>query len=174
MFPFSTAIPRHGPRAYGIGDTELGVKYRFLQEQDDFPMAGVFPMLEIPTGDADRGLGNGRAWVKLPLWLQKNWGPEDHPWTTYGGGGYTCNTAPGQRNYPFAGWALQKELGDILTLAGEIFAQGRTADDGGAFVIVNAGGSCRLADNLSLLFSAGHSIAGASHLIGYLGLYQTW
>ena len=174
VFPFLAAIPRNGPRAYGIGDTEFGIKYRFLQESDDCPMAGVFPMLEIPAGDADRGLGNGRAWVKLPLWLQKSWGPEDHPWTTYGGGGYACNTAPGQRNYPFAGWLLQKELGEVLTLGGELFAQGRTSDNGDACVIANAGGSCRLAESLDLLFSAGHSIAGANHLIAYAGLYRTW
>ena len=174
VFPFAAAIPRNGPHSYGIGDTELGVKYRFLQESDDFPMAGIFPMLEIPTGDADRGLGNGRAWAKLPLWLQKSWGPEDRQWTTYGGGGFACNTAPGQRNYPFAGWLLQKELGETLTLGAELFLQGRDADNGHASAIANAGGSCRLAENLDLLFSAGHSVAGERHWIGYAGLYRTW
>ena len=174
VFPFTAALPRTGSRAYGAGDTELGVKYRFLQEGDACPMAGIFPMLELPTGDEDRGLGNGRAWVKLPLWLQKSWGPEGRQWATYGGGGYACNTAPGQRNYPFAGWLLQKELGEVLTLGGELFVQGRDAGNEGAFAIANAGGSCRLAENLSLLFSVGHTIAGARHLIGYAGLYRTW
>ena len=174
VVPFQTAMPRGGPRAYGIGDTELGVKYRFLQEHGACPMAGLFPMLELPTGDADRGLGNGRAWAKLPLWLQKSWGAEDHRWTTYGGGGFACNTAAGQRDYPFAGWLLQKELGGVLTLGGELFAQGRAAGDGRAFMIANAGGACRLAENLSLLFSAGRAIAAEKHLIGYAGLYGTW
>lgn len=174
VFPLQASFPRHGASSYGAGDTELGVKYRFLQEHDAYPMAGVFPLLELPSGDADRGLGNGRAWVKLPLWLQKSWGPEDHPWTTYGGGGFACNNAPGQRDYPFAGWLLQKELDSTLTLAGELFAQGRNADNGHAFLIANAGGSCRLAENTSLLFSAGHSLAGENHLIAYAGLYQTW
>ena len=174
VFPFLAAISKSGPRAYGVGDTELGVKYRFLQEHAAVPMAGIFPMLEVPTGNADRGLGNGRMWAKLPLWLQKSWGREDHRWTTYGGGGFAFNTAPGRRNYTFVGWLLQKELGGILTLGGEVFAQGRDADDGRAFVIANAGGSCRLAENLSLLFSAGHTIVGERHLVGYAGLYRTW
>jgi len=174
IFPMQFAAPRNGPRAYGIGDTEFGVKYRFLQESAALPMAGVFPLLETPTGAADRDLGNGRAWVKLPLWLQKSWGPEDRPWTTYGGCGYACNRAPGQRNYPFGGWLLQKQLNETLSLAGELFVQGRNADTSGGFIIANAGGSCLLAENLSLLFSVGHSLAGDNHLIGYLGLYRTW
>ena len=174
VFPFTAAIPREGPRAYGAGDTEFGIKYRFLQESDDCPMAGVFPMLEIPTGDHDRGLGNGRTWVRLPLWLQKSWGPEGRQWTTYGGGGYACNPTPGQRNYPFAGWLLQKELGGVLTLGGELFVQGRSADNGQATWIANAGGSCRLVQGLDILFTLGHSLAGERHLIGYAGLYRTW
>jgi hypothetical protein len=54
------------PRAYGLGDIEFGVKYHFIQETDNWPMVRIFPMIEIPTGDADRGLGNGRAWWRLP------------------------------------------------------------------------------------------------------------
>ncbi len=70
--PMAFASPTDAPRVYGVGDIEFGVKYRFIQETDHLPMVGVFPMLEIPTGDSDRGLGNGQAWWRLPLWLQKS------------------------------------------------------------------------------------------------------
>jgi hypothetical protein len=42
---------------YGYGDTELGVKYRFIPEDENGwrPMVGIFPLLEVPTGNADRG-----------------------------------------------------------------------------------------------------------------------
>ncbi len=132
-------------------------------------MVGIFPMLEIPSGDADRGLGNGRAWWKLPLWLQKSWGP----WTTYGGGGYAINSAPHQRNYWFGGWLLQRDFGEKLTLGGEIFAQGKSSDDMRSFVAFNLGGYFKITPNFQLLLSGGHTLAGGSHTIGYLGLYWT-
>ena len=40
-------------------------------------------MAYVEVLEDERGLGNGRAWCKIPLWIQKSWGP----WTTYGGGG---------------------------------------------------------------------------------------
>jgi hypothetical protein len=86
------------PAASGLGDIEIGVKYRFVHENDTRPQIGSFPMAELPGGDAGRGLGNGRTWFRLPIWLQKSWGP----WTTYGGVGAALNSAPGQRNYPFS------------------------------------------------------------------------
>ena len=174
LFPFLDSLPDGGRAAYGGSDTELGVKYRFLQETDKTPMAGIFPLLEAPTGNADRGLGNGRTWAKFPLWLQKSWGEEDRQWTTFGGAGYTLNTASGQRGYPFAGWALQKQLTEKLMLGGEIYTQGRTQDGGRATVIANLGGQYNFTKNFSLLFSVGHSFAGERHLIGYLALYWTW
>ena len=51
--------PRGGPTLYGPGDLELGVKYRFIQEGEYSPMVGTFPILHLPTGNQNRGLGNG-------------------------------------------------------------------------------------------------------------------
>ncbi len=68
VFPFTAFASDDGPDAYGGGDMELGLKYRFIQEKDNVPQVGIFPMLEISTGDADRGLGNGKTWAKFPVW----------------------------------------------------------------------------------------------------------
>jgi hypothetical protein len=174
VVPFALADPLEGPTTYGIGDAEIGLKFRFLQESSTRPMIGVFPMLEVSTGDAERGLGNGETWVKLPLWIQKSWGEEGREWTTYGGGGYALNNAAGQRDCPFGGWLLQKALGSTLTLGGELFAQGRSTDDGRAWLIADFGGYYSFSDDFSLLFTVGHTITGERHLIGYLGLYWTW
>ena len=64
----------------GLGDMEIGLKYRFIQEGKHRPMVGIFPMVEAATGDASRGLGNGSSWYHLPVWLQKSWGS----WSSYG------------------------------------------------------------------------------------------
>jgi hypothetical protein len=158
------------PTVSGLGDLELGVKYRFVHETNGWPQIAVFPMVELPTGDASRGLGNGRAWFRLPLWIQKSFGP----WTTYGGGGAVINPAPGQRDYPFGGWMVQRAFGERLSLGGEIFAQGAAADGDKGFAALNFGGSYNLNEHFSLLFSAGRSVAGDRHTLWYFGFYSTW
>ncbi|MCG6537817.1 MAG: hypothetical protein L7F78_24640, partial [Syntrophales bacterium LBB04] len=57
--PFEHIKPEGAHSHYGYGDTELGVKFRFIQETDSRPQVGVFPILELPTGDQDKGLGSG-------------------------------------------------------------------------------------------------------------------
>ena len=87
---------------FGPGDPEVSVKYRLLtaEPDDSWPQIGIFPMLEVPTGNAERNLGTGSTHAFLPLWLQKDFGK----WTTYGGGGYWINPGPGNKNYWFVGW----------------------------------------------------------------------
>jgi hypothetical protein len=127
-------------------------------------------MIESPTGDAGRGLGNGRTWARLPVWLQWDLGP----WTTYGGGGYAINTAPGQRSNFFGGWLLQREITKQLILGGEIFAHGPDHDGGRTTVLYNLGGFYKFTEDFQLLFTVGHGLAGDPHLIAYVGLYWTW
>ena len=55
----------------------------------------------------------------IPIWLQKDFGD----WTTYGGGGYWINPGPGNRNYWFAGWLLQRQVTKQLALGAEVFHQ---------------------------------------------------
>jgi hypothetical protein len=170
VVPMTTVGGGGAPTRSGLGDTEFGIKYRFVHETNGWPQIGVFPMVELPTGDADRGLGNGRTWFRLPLLVQKSWGP----WTTYGDGGAALNSAPGQRDYPFGGWLLQRDFGKHLTLGGEIFAQGRDTDNDKGFAALNFGVLYKFTDQFNLLFSAGHSIAGDQHTFWYFGLYWTW
>lgn len=170
VVPWAWEQPSGGSRRSGWGDVELGLKYRFLQETEDRPQMGIFPMVELPTGNASRGLGNGQARFTIPLWIQKSWGP----WTTYGGGGWAINHAPGQRDHAFGGWLLQRDLSKRLTLGGELFAKGADVQNGRGFAIANVGGFVNLTPGFSLLFSAGYTIRGERHTVAYLGLYWTW
>jgi hypothetical protein len=174
VVPLAAALPPGGPDTFGMGDTELGIKYRFVHETKHRPEIGTFPFVELPTGSPRAGLGNGRTWYRLPIWIQKS---EGH-WTTYGGGGEVLNSEPGMRDYPFGGWLLQRDIGRKLTLGGEIFAHGpegvaalstrssTLADFGGYYYFRNPG--------FQLLFALGHSVAGQPETIAYLGLYWTW
>jgi hypothetical protein len=174
MVLFANMYPGAGGASqHGLGDVEVGIKYRFIHEADTHPQVGIFPMLELPTGDANRGLGNGRSWWTLPVWAQKSWGD----WTTYGGGGRAFNSAPGMRNYSFGGWLLQRNVTDKLVLGGELFAQGASSDEGQHSTFMNLGGyynGIEPCGGCSVLFRVGHSVAGEKHTTGYLGLYWTW
>jgi hypothetical protein len=170
IVPMTTTGGRGAPTETGLGDIELGIKYRFVHETNGWPQIGIFPFAELPSGDSSRGLGNGRTWFQLPLWLQKSWAP----WTTYGGGGAMLNSAPGQRDHPYGGWLLQRDFGKRLTLGGEVFAEGRDTDHDKGFAAVNFGGSYNVTEHFSLLFSAGHSFAGDEHFLWYFAFYETW
>lgn len=155
--------------ASGFGDTEIGVKYRFLDETDSIPELGIFPMAELATGSAARGLGNGQTWYRLPIWAQKSLGP----WTIDAGGGLQLNSAPGERNQGFAGVLLQRDLGKYLTLGAEIFQQPGDPAFGRSATLANAGGYLKFTENFNLLFSVGRSLSSERYTIWYLGLYWT-
>ena len=164
-----------GPSAVGLGDIELGVKYRFIQETKRRPMVGTFTMFEIPSGNASKGLGIGRTWYKVPLWVQKSFGP----WTTYGGGGATIFThTMGYRSFPYAGWLLQRDIGKKLTLGTEVFyhaAEGLATPQTRAAALLDIGGYYKFRDpGFQLLFCYGHTIAGQTENYAYVGLYWTW
>jgi hypothetical protein len=164
-----------GPRAFGIGDIEMGIKYRFVQETKHRPMVGTFVMFELPSGNAQRGLGVGKTWYKLPLWVQKSFGP----WTTYGGGGETViRGVPGYRDYPFAGWLVQRDLGKKWTLGTEVFyhgPQGLATAQTRPATLLDIGGYYKFRDpGFQLLFCYGHTAVGQKETYAYLGLYWTW
>ena len=160
--PAAFDIPSGGPNQFGHGDTELGFKYRFIEQDKNgsWPSIGTFPLLELPSGDQSRGLGAGHVRAFLPLWVQKDFGD----WTTYGGSGYWINQDDhyGDKNYWFFGWLLQKKITERLTLGGEIFHQ--TADnvdhlDQTGFTL---GGQFDFDEHNHLLFSAGKGFQNAS------------
>jgi hypothetical protein len=154
VIPGTASVPAQGPAAFGMGDTEVGVKYRFIHETAHRP--------------------DGSTWYRLPLWVQKSFGP----WTSYGGAGEVLNRALDTNNYTFGGWLLQRDIGKRWTLGGEVFAHGAEgaatlsthastlADFGGYYYIHKPG--------FQVLFMAGHSVAGQAETVAYLGLYWTW
>jgi hypothetical protein len=159
----------------GAGDLELGAKYRLItpDEDDWYPQVGVFPLVEVPTGNAARGLGAGKMRTYLPVWLQKDFGN----WTTYGGGGYWINPGLGNRNYWFAGWLVQYQFTTSLALGTEVFHQTADAIGGGDTTGFNIGGIYDFSERYHLLFSGGRGLqnaALANQLSWYLAIQSTF
>lgn len=183
ILPFGAIMPSNnpiyapagtGPSAFGLTDAELGLKWGFIKQTEHRPQIGTFTMLELPTGNSDKGLGVGRAWYKLPLWIEKEFGP----WSLVGGAGYTLIHQTQFRGYPYCGFLVKRELGKKLELSIESFSHARegfaTAQTQ-ASSMIDAGGYYHFkSPGLQLLFAYGHSIAGQTENYGYLGLYKTW
>ena len=168
--PLAYNRPQGGPNSYGFGDLELGVKYRFVQEGEKIPMIGIFPLIELPTGNHNKGLGNGDPQLFLPIWFQKSWGP----WQSYGGGGYWLNGGSGNKNYWFAGWQVQREITKWFTLGAEIFYTTPTTEGGEHQVGYNLGGILDFTENHHLIFSGGTDIRGPNLSRYYIAYLLTW
>ena len=84
----------------------------------------------------------------------------------------------GYRNFPFAGWLLQRDIGKRWTLGSEMLYHGPewigTAQPRPA-TLVDAGGYYKFRDpGFQLLFCYGHTAIGQAENYAYLGLYWTW
>jgi hypothetical protein len=184
VLPWGTAAPLNnpvyapsgvGPTEFGLADMELGAKIAFIKEGKHMPQIGSFTMFEMPTGNYDRGLGIGKVWYKLPIWLQKNVGK----WTFDGGGGYEVVPQTGFRNFAYTGWLVKKALSKRLELGAEVFAhgaEGPAAPQTEASTMVDVGGYYHFKHHPGeqFLFCYGHTVAGQTENYAYIGMYWTW
>jgi hypothetical protein len=169
--PLAYDAPASGPRHYGYGDTELGVKLRFIEESDRRPQVGIFPLLEIPTGSQRNGLGSGHVQAFLPVWLQKSFGDN---WTVYGGGGYEINPGAGNRNWGLGGAVLQRQITDNVALGAEVYHRTAMEAGGRGDTAFNIGTVIDFTEHQHLLFSAGRSIDGPTDFQAYLAWLFTF
>jgi hypothetical protein len=156
--PFAYSKPRGEKMVWGYGDTEFGVKYRFIQEGTIIPQVGTFPLVEFPSGDQKRGLGESHIRAFFPIWVQKGFGP----WTVYGGGGYWYNPGPDNRNYWQSGLVLMRELSKTISIGVEGYDfTGRQKGDKNQ-VGVNIGAVVNITEDHHILLSVGRDITGTN------------
>ncbi len=183
ILPFGAVVPSNnpayapsgtGPSAFGLTDMELGIKYGFIKQTRRRPQIGSFPMFEIPTGSYSRGLGVGKVWYKLPIWVEKEFGA----WSLVGGLGYAVVPQHQYQNYLYGGFLLKREISKKLELSAEVFSharEGLATPQTEASTLIDAGGYYHFKQpGLQLLFAYGHSVAGQTENYAYLGLYKTW
>ena len=165
-FPIKIVHEDGDGTAAGAGDLLLGVKWRFLNNEDSHFQLGTYPQLLLPTGDRARGLGQGRPAFVLPFLAQKSW----DKWTLCGNVGYWWQTAADQRNYFYAGALFEHEISERLTLGAELFGNSPKERGGRSDVAFNVGGIWKLNEHVNLLFTGGRDIVGDTHAMAYIGL----
>jgi hypothetical protein len=119
--------PNPGPGGIGVvwAPLGLGVKYRFIEEDEDGwrPQVAFFPSVAIPIGPANSG---APVTELFPIWMQKSFGN----WTMFGGGGYSNNPGPGNKDFANYGIGLQNQLTKTFAVGAEIFGAGKDTFDG--------------------------------------------
>jgi hypothetical protein len=154
---------------WGAGDVAVSAKYRFFHDENAGIQIAVFPGITLPT--ASNGLGAGRVTGFLPVWVQKDAGP----WSVFGGGGYTINRGPGNRDYWTGGVAVTNRLSRRLLLGIEADRQGADTVRGSGSTSLGIGAICDLKAPFRLLASGGPTFddaggAASFHAFVALGL----
>ncbi|MEA2778367.1 MAG: hypothetical protein QOF90_3773 [Acetobacteraceae bacterium] len=158
----------------GFGDTELGVKYRFI-DADDWgwrPGVAFAPSIIMPSGSEARGLGGGQIQAFLPIWLSKEFGQ----WTVFGGGGYNINPGVDRSNWWFTGIGVARELTPQWTLGVELFHTTPTDRDAKDNTAFNIGAIYNISDTHHLMVSVGRNLVNAREnnaLSVYIGYQLT-
>lgn len=150
--------PDAGWRA-GTGDVELGVKYRFIDNEKAGVSAAVFPRAILPTASRARG---ERTRILLPLWIGKDF----HGGTSvFGGGGYEINPGRGNRNFWLASAAMTQDVSKKASVGAEIAWQQTDTVGGSGQTRAGIGSIVKLSEHYALLFSGGPT--WADHHTGY-------
>jgi hypothetical protein len=140
--------PKEGKRENGLGDTELKLKYRPIDEKGWIPSLAVSGTLKIPTASDSKGLGSGQTDFGINAIATKGIGER---WLVHLNLGYTFIGEDGvdnEMNYSLGGQFI---LTDKWTLVAEVVGinnfNGRQGDDPFSGLI----GTCyTLAENIVL------------------------
>ncbi len=154
---------------YGFTSTELGFKYRFVNDEADDLQIGIFPLVELPTASKGSLAGQQNTQAFFPVWIQKSWGK----FTTCGGAGYWLNPGDDNQNSVFAGWQAQYDFTETLTLGGELYYESPDTKDGSFDTAFKLGGFINVNKENHILFSVGHSLRNSDIISGYLGYQLT-
>ena len=166
QIPIAYEVDEQGLRHRGLGDLQMGFKYRFLEETAGRPQMALYPQIQAPTGREVTGLGNDHWRFYLPLLFQKSFGP----WTTYGGPGWWRNPGEGKRDYATFGWLVQRSFGEDFSLGAEIFHQGADVEGGKGATTFNLGFTRSLSPRWAAVGSLGRVFHGETGHQLYLGL----
>lgn len=152
--------------AAGAGDLVLGIKWRFLNNEQSQVQLGTYPQVLVPTGDHARGVGQGQPAYLLPFLVQKSW----RKWTVYGDVGYWWQTGAETRDYVYAGAVVEHQINERLELGVELLGNSPKERGGRSELAFNIGGTWKVNKHLNLLFSGGRDIVGDTRAMAYVGL----
>ena len=173
--PKYSFVDNSGSRFQGVDNTEVGIKYRFANDEseDSTFMVGVYPMVQVASGSRELSAASGKTQIFLPVWAQ--YAKED--WVFYGGTGYRLNNWLGSKNSLFVGGVVLYRFTEKFSLGGEAFNETATAIGEKRSSGFNLGGIYELGEHYHFLFAAGralNNIEATNQLSIYLALQLTY
>jgi hypothetical protein len=167
QIPWIVESTNPGATTSGLGNTLIGVKWRFYQDEKHGLEISTYPQFELETPSYPYGVGlvDAGPGLILPFEVTKKLGPleldleEGYLWERGAGSGWLSGVALGHQ-------ATKK-----LEVLGEIYSYRTPGNNDETF---DLGGRYALRPSLVLLFMAGRSFlgpsSGQSQAIAYLGL----
>ena len=157
------------PAKYGMGQDQLGVKWRFYDSGEQGMQFSVFPQVSVnnPNHAVQRGITPPGASLLLPLEFTTKIGPLD---VNLEGGYNLAHLGP---DGWISGLVVGHEFKKKLELDAEFFANG-TFHPSFAQPVLDAGARYKLRPPVILLFMAGRAVEPArsnqSYFVGYFGI----
>jgi hypothetical protein len=171
--PWEVTVPDHGGTDSGLGNTLLGVKWRFLDQTNAWLDVSAYPQVEFnnPTASVRHGLANDGTTVLLPFEVGHRFGPLD----IYADTAYVWNQR--QVTGGFCGVAAEYELSENFSVMAELHDDFETHLTNNELDF-NLGFRRTLTEHISLIGSAGRAIFGPSQtapgFMSYLALEFTF
>ena len=153
----------------GLGSTNLGVKWRFLDQDRQGISMSVYPQLEFRTSASSvrKGLIEGGAELRLPIEVSREFGRLAID------GEFGYQIVQREKDELIYGFVVRRKANERLEFLGELHGES-PRDLSQNRMVVNIGGRYDLSKKYSLLFSSGRSLHRSSteqpSWIGYVGL----
>jgi len=175
-FPLLIERGPDGTYQRGIGDIEVGWKFRFIEQAAFHVSLSIYPQAVIPTGDEDSGLGAGKPEYTFPLQIGRHF--FDERLFLYGEVGYTAFMSRDQDDGWFYGVAVEYELWEGLVILGEINGQVPVAGPSHPDALFNLGFKYKLTENVKFITAMGRSFSAKDgdgpEFLGFWGLQATF
>jgi hypothetical protein len=154
---------------YGLGQDQLGVKWRFYDNQDSGLALSVFPQVSLnnPNNSVNRGITPRGASLILPMEFSKKLGPLDVNWEL----GYNF-VHRGPDGY-LTGLVVGRDITKNLEMDAEFYGLG-TFHPAKDSTTLGIGARYKIHPPFILLLMAGRSVQAASnaqpYFVGYFGM----
>ena len=168
--PWLVLQDRHGePTQSGIGSTNIGLKWRFVDHGEHGLAISTYPQLEIriSASSARRMLIEPGSELRLPIEMSRELGPVK----IVGEFGY--QVVQREKDEVIYGLAMAREVTKRLELLGELHGEAKR-DLSENKLLFNLGGRFKLTKQSTLLFSAGRSFRATSSDHPTLAAYVGW
>jgi hypothetical protein len=170
--PWLILHPNGKPGIHGLGNTNIGVRWRFRDEREKHRVAiSMYPQIEFnnPTSSVRRGLVDRGPEFLMPL----QWQTQIGKFAVGGDVGYRFKRGPDEVIY---GVIVGREFTERLELLTEIHGTGQRASLSDSEIVFNLGSRVKLTDHVSIISSAGRSVRRSAdpRFIGHAGVQITF